>query len=137
MVDYGIKDKIALVTGASGDGLGRADAVALAACGVKVAVMDVKSGAETVEIITRAGGIAKDYTADISKSDQVDACVNQIEKDLGPVTILVNNASILSTVGMFLDIPADKFNRDVEVNTIGSVNVTRACWKPCSRLGGS
>jgi len=129
MVDYGIKDKVALITGASGDGLGRADALALAACGVKIAVMDIKESPETVELITRNGGIAKDYVADISKTEQVNAAVLQIEKDLGPVTILVNNASILTTVGMFGDIPAEKFNRDVEVNTIGTTNVTRACWK--------
>lgn len=129
MVDYGIKDKVALITGAAGDGLGRADALALAASGVKIAILDIASGSQTVELIEKNGGIAKSYEADISKMDQVERVVKQIEKDLGPVTILVNNASILSTVGMFLDIPPEKFNRDVEVNTIGTANVTRACWK--------
>jgi NAD(P)-dependent dehydrogenase (short-subunit alcohol dehydrogenase family) len=129
MIDYGIKDKVALVTGAAGDGLGRADCLALAASGAKVAILDIAPGQETVDLITKNGGIAKSYTADISQIDQVEKTINQIKEDLGPVTILVNNASILSTVGMFADIPPEKFNRDIQVNTIGTTNVTRACWK--------
>jgi len=54
--------------------------------------------------------------------------VAQIEKDLGVVEILINNASILTTVGMFAEIEPKKFNRDVEVNLIGTANVTRAVW---------
>lgn len=127
-MDYGIKNKIAIVTGAAGHGLGRADAIALAACGVKVAVLDVAPCEETVKIISDKGGTARGYACDISKMDQVKETVAKITQDLGDISILINNASILSTVGMFSDIPVERWNRDVEVNTIGTANITRAVW---------
>lgn len=127
-MDYGIKDKVALVTGAAGSGLGRADALALAACGAQVAVLDIQSCEETVKLVTKKGGKTKGYTCDISKMDEVTKTVKKINKELGPVTILVNNASILTTIGMFGTIPVDQWNRDIEVNTIGTANVSRAVW---------
>jgi 3-oxoacyl-[acyl-carrier protein] reductase len=128
-MDYGITGKTAVITGAAGDGLGRADALALSACGAKIAIIDVASADETVKLIEQAGGIAKGYECDISKADQVEKIVAQIKNDLGPVEILVNNASILSTVGFFATIPVERWNRDIEVNTIGTANITRAVWQ--------
>lgn len=127
-MDYGIKDRVAVITGAAGDGLGRADALALAECGAKIAVLDIAPLDETLKILIQKGAVAKGYSCDISNNDQVINVVDQIKKDLGPVGILVNNASILSTVGMFSEIPADRWNRDIEVNTIGTANITRAVW---------
>lgn len=127
-MDYGIQNKVALVTGAASDGLGRADALVLAQCGAKVAIVDILQALETVDLIQKQGSVANDYVCDISKPDQVETTVCQIQKDMGPVSILVNNASILTTVGMFGDIPIQKWNRDIEVNTIGTANITRAVW---------
>lgn len=128
MIDYGIKDKVAVVTGGAGAGLGRADAVALADCGCKVAVLDIAPTDETVKMIADKGGTGKGYTCDISRVDQVTETVKKINQELGPVGILINNASILTTIGMFADIPVDRWNRDIEVNTIGTANITRAVW---------
>lgn len=128
MIDYGIKGKVALVTGAAGDGLGRADTLALAECGCKIAVIDVAPTDATIALLKEKGAEAKGYNCDISNSEQVIVTVESIKKDLGPVQILVNNASILTTVGMFLDIPVEKWNRDIQVNTIGTANVSRAVW---------
>ncbi len=127
-MDYGIKNKVAVITGAAGNGLGRADALALAEAGAKIAIVDVAPSDETVKLITQKGGIAKGYICDISKVDQVNETVEQIKKDLGPVSILVNNASILTTVGMFTSIPVERWNRDIQVNTIGTANISRAVW---------
>ncbi len=127
-MDLGIKNKVAIVTGSAGAGLGRADAQALADAGAKVALVDIQNPSETADIINQSGGEARGYVCDISKMDQVTATVEKITQELGPVTILVNNASILSTVGFFADIPPEKFNRDIEVNTIGTSNITRAVW---------
>lgn len=127
-MDYGIRNRVALVTGSAGEGLGRADVLALSACGAKVAVVDIQPTEETVALVSEAGGVAKGYSVDISKGAEVQKVVAAIARDLGPVGILVNNASILSTVGLFQDIPVDRWNRDVEVNTIGTTNITRAVW---------
>jgi NAD(P)-dependent dehydrogenase (short-subunit alcohol dehydrogenase family) len=114
-MDYGIKGKVALITGGAGGGLGRADALALAGEGVNIAVIDIQSCEDTVKLIEAKGVKAKGYPCDISNEAQVKEVVAQIEKDLGAVEILVNNASILTTVGMFAEIDPKKFNRDVEV----------------------
>jgi NAD(P)-dependent dehydrogenase (short-subunit alcohol dehydrogenase family) len=127
-MEFQIKGKVALVTGAAGNGLGRADALALAGEGVHVAVLDIQPSDETVKLVEAKGVKVAGYLCDISNEGQVKEVVDRIEKDLGPVEILVNNASILTTVGMFADIDPKRFNRDVEVNLIGTVNVTRAVW---------
>ncbi len=128
-MDFQIKNKVALITGAAKQGLGRAHALALASEGVNIALIDVQDCSESEKIISEKGVKVKSYLCDISKTEEVEKVIKQIETDLGKIQILVNNASILSTVGMFGDLSAARFNRDVEVNLIGSVNVTRAVWK--------
>lgn len=120
--------KTALITGAAGNGLGRADAMALGLAGAKVALVDVADLTETLSVLSEAGITAKGYICDISEMANVSSVIKQIEADLGSVDILVNNASILTTVGLFADIPLEKWQRDVQVNLIGSANVTRAVW---------
>lgn len=125
---FGIEGKVALVTGAAGGGLGRADALALAKEGVNVAVIDIQSCDETVSLLQKEGVKALGLTCDISNETQVKEVASKIAQELGIVEILVNNASILTTVGMFADIDPKRFNRDIEVNLIGTANVTRAVW---------
>ena len=127
-MDYGIQDKVAIVTGAAGDGLGRADAMALAKEGAKIAVVDIRSCDETVKILKEQGATAFGYECDLSQEDQVNETIAKIQSDLGDVSILINNASILTTIGMFNQIPSKNWNRDVEVNVIGTTNITRAVW---------
>ncbi len=127
-MDFKIKGKVALVTGAAGKGLGRADALALAREGVNVAVIDIQSCDETVSLVQKEGVKAIGFQCDISNEIQVKEVVEKITKELGTVEILINNASILTTVGMFAEIEAKRFNRDVEVNLMGTANVTRAVW---------
>ncbi len=127
-MDLGISGKVALITGAAANGLGRAHALALAQEGVNIAVIDIQSCDETVEKIRVLGVKAQGYVCDISQEDAVKQTITEIEKDLGLIEILVNNASILTTVGMFADLDPKKFLRDVEVNFLGAVQVTRVVW---------
>lgn len=127
-MNISLPNKVAIITGAAAHGLGRADAMALGLSGCKIAVLDVADLAETVALLTEKGIEAKGYTCDISNWDQVQSVVQRIVADFGTVHILVNNASILTTVGGIQDIPVDKWNRDIQVNLIGSANVSRAVW---------
>jgi 2-hydroxycyclohexanecarboxyl-CoA dehydrogenase len=87
--------KIALVTGAAA-GIGAACAKRLAQDGIAVGVLDLDKErvADTVKAIKHAGGIAMPLAADVSKRDQVFAAVEELRGELGPVTILVNNAGV-------------------------------------------
>lgn len=87
--------RVALVTGAAA-GIGRACSVRLAREGHSIGVLDLDEArcADTVNEITAAGGKARALGADISDRAQVKAALAKLRDQLGPVTILVNNAAI-------------------------------------------
>jgi 3-oxoacyl-[acyl-carrier protein] reductase len=92
---HDLAGKVALVTGAS-RGLGAAIAVKLAACGARVAVNYFGSPPKAqavVEQIRRAGGTAEAFRADVRDEGAVAALVEQTRRQLGPIDILVINAT--------------------------------------------
>jgi 3-oxoacyl-[acyl-carrier protein] reductase len=91
-----LSGKTALVTGA-GTGIGRAVSLALAQKGAAVAVnysRSVEEAEETVQTIRGLGGKAMSVQVDISQDSQVRRMVAFIEKEWGPIGVLVNNAGI-------------------------------------------
>ena len=94
-MDLGIKDRVALVTGA-GRGIGRQICLTLGEEGVKVAVNDVfqeRAHAVADEII-RMGGQAVGVVADVTDGEAVTAMVQRIAGEWGSPDILVNNAGL-------------------------------------------
>ena len=88
--------RTAIVTGAA-RGIGAAIAKRLANDGHRVAILDLRETdtVEAVEAIKRDGGTMIGLGADVSDSTAVNAAVTRIALELGPPTILVNNAGIL------------------------------------------
>jgi NAD(P)-dependent dehydrogenase (short-subunit alcohol dehydrogenase family) len=90
-----LRGDIAIVTGAS-SGLGRRFALTLARHGATVAATArrVDRLDELVEEITAAGGRALAVALDVTDANQIAEAVDRVTNELGPVTILVNNAGI-------------------------------------------
>jgi 3-oxoacyl-[acyl-carrier protein] reductase len=91
-----MSQRVAVVTGAA-RGIGAAVAARLATDGFAVAVLDLEeaTGKGTVERINSAGGRALAVGADVSDADAVQAAVIRIADELGPPTVLVNNAGVI------------------------------------------
>jgi 3-oxoacyl-[acyl-carrier protein] reductase len=112
-----LKGRVALVTGGS-RGIGRAIAISLAEAGAVVAVNYRERAAEAAAVadaIGTAGGRAMPVGADVSKATDVTDMVSAVERDLGPVDVLVNNAGIALMRGVD-DLTEEDFDRTIAVN---------------------
>lgn len=112
-----LSEKVALVTGGS-RGIGRAVAISLAEAGAAVAVNYLERATEArnvVEAIRNAGGKAMEVGADVSRADAVAGMTSAVERELGPVDVLVNNAGIGLIRGVD-DLTEEDFDRTIAVN---------------------
>jgi NAD(P)-dependent dehydrogenase (short-subunit alcohol dehydrogenase family) len=119
--------QVALVTGGS-RGLGRAFAQALAAAGAAVAVTarTEEQLSDTVKLIRSSGGVAFAFPADVTDKFGMSQVIAQIELDIGPVDVLVNNAGVITPLGYDWEVDPDEWWRSLEVNLRGPFLCTRA-----------
>src|SRR3546814_7564280 len=118
----GLQDKVAIVTG-GGQGIGRALSLRLAAEGCKVAIFDLKPEAgEETAAIAGADAVIKIYALDVSNQDAVNAAVEAVEADLGPVWALVNNAG-WDKPAPFLANDKALWDKIIAINQIGRAHV--------------
>ena len=126
-MDLNLKGKVALVTGGS-HGLGEAICRGLAAEGANIAI-NYRKNKEVVEKLIKE--IKKDYKVeaigilgDISEEDDVERIFNEIEKNLSPVDILVNNAAI-SPTSYVKDTELELWNNTFKINSTGTFLTSR------------
>ena len=135
-MDFGIRDRVALVTGA-GRGIGLEIGKTLAAEGVRVAVNDLfeERAQEGADEIVKAGGSAMGVAGDVTDGDSVGAMVRRVTEEFGGVDILVNNAGIPavtardavpSTGGLFAGSERTQWDRTMGLITYGVLNCSRA-----------
>ena len=122
-----VDDKVALVTGAS-SGLGRHFALTLAKAGARVAVVARRKDRlnDLVAEIETFGGTAIAFELDVIDRSHFDAVLDLIEKDLGAVEILINNAGI-AVEGNTLEMADDDLDNILDVNT-------KALWLLAKRV---
>jgi NAD(P)-dependent dehydrogenase (short-subunit alcohol dehydrogenase family) len=128
--------RVALVTG-GGAGIGRAICRRLAHEGAAIAVVDrdPEAAAQTVQLITSAGGRAAPYAADVRYRDQIRAARDGVLSDLGPITYLVNNAGMVTMRSLF-DLPEDEWDLVLDVNLKGMFLVTQEVAPAIAEAGG-
>ncbi len=125
-----LKDKVALVTGAS-RGIGKAAAIALVGQGAKVVVNYARSSeaAEAiVQAITAAGGEAIALQADVSQAEQVDNLIKQTLDKFGRIDVLVNNAGITRDT-LLLRMKPEQWQAVIDLNLTGVFLCTKAVSK--------
>lgn len=122
-----LSGQVAIVTG-GGRGIGRAIALALAKAGMAVAVVarTEEQISETVDLIVEAGGSAIAFPADVTDQQAIELLVAQVEQQMGPVDLLVNNAGIAGPGGPAWEADPDEWWRCIDINLHGPFLCARA-----------
>lgn len=121
-----LEGQVALVTGAS-RGIGRAIATALAEAGATVALCarDRAACADHAASIREMGGRARGFALDVADPASIEACVSQVQTELGQVDVLVNNAGVAFSAPMH-HTSLEDLRRVMDVNFTGPYLLTRA-----------
>jgi 2-hydroxycyclohexanecarboxyl-CoA dehydrogenase len=130
-----IEGAVAVVTGA-GRGIGRATALALGGRGATVVCADIDRGAaEKVAAQCReVGATAEPFFVDVADRTAVVVLADQVERDIGPVAVLVNNAGV-GMSGPFTDMSAEDWDWVRSINLDGVVSGCAAFGPPMLRRG--
>jgi NAD(P)-dependent dehydrogenase (short-subunit alcohol dehydrogenase family) len=133
---YNLKGRVAVVTG-GGQGIGLACAQALAEEGAKVVVADLlPDRVESARAeLKRLGLEVAGAQLDVTKSAQVDAVAAQIKADLGPVSILVNNAGVAKSDVRAEDTSDEHWRFHMDVNLDGLFWCCRAFGRQMLEAG--
>jgi 3-oxoacyl-[acyl-carrier protein] reductase len=124
--------RVALVTG-GGRGIGAGIARELADAGMKVAV-SARSADQVEEVAREIGGLA--IVADVSRADDVERMVEEVERELGPIDALVANAGISGPPARTWEVQPADWWRTHEVNVKGVFLCCRAVLPGMIERGG-
>lgn len=113
---FDLSGRVAVVTGGNG-GIGRGIALGLAEAGAQVAVLarNQAKNAAVLDELKKYGGAAIAVKLDVTRRADLRPAMEAVERELGPVEILVNNAGI-SILGGTLKLEAEAWDRVLETN---------------------
>jgi len=134
-----LENHIAVVTGA-GSGIGRAIAAGYAREGAQVALLDINETAAeaAAQEIREAGGQAASFALDVTKRGDCITVAKRVAAQIGPVSILVNNAGINRRNAFTAEAEAVFKDWDdiISINLNGTFNVTHAFLEPLRATKG-
>lgn len=121
-----LEGRVAFVTGA-GFGIGRAIALRLADEGCAVGVLDrsLSDAGQTKVLVEAAGARCAFVQADVSRGEEMQAAISDLEAALGPADILVNNAGVLFTAP-FVETTHARWRALMDINLDGTFHGCQA-----------
>jgi len=129
-MDFGLKGKVAIVTGAAGKrGFGKAIAVALATEGCNLVITyntDAAGAKETVDEIKGMGCDVIAVKANICNTAEVNEMVKTALKHFGKIDILVNNAGAGTPPKLFIDTTEEEWDINIDIDLKGMLRCTKA-----------
>ncbi len=127
----GLTGKVAIVTGGA-SGMGRIIALRLANRGTRVAIFDINDDGLS-DTAAESGNITP-IRCDISDPADIEARVNQVESDLGPVDLLAHCAALMPSHKLVDESP-QSMARLFSINYLGTVNMVQAALRPMQARG--
>ena len=133
---FDLKGQIALVTGAT-YGIGMALAKAFAHAGAAIVFNDIfPEKVESALDVYKSEGInAHGYVFDVTNEEEVKSYIEKITREVGPITILCNNAGIIKRIPA-LEMSASEFREVVEVDLTGPFIMSKAVAPGMIKKGG-
>lgn len=119
-----LEGQVAVVTG-GGRGIGLAIAHSLAEGGARVVVVDVEEEGARSAARSLPGEGHAGLRADVTDAEEVQEMVRRVEEEVGPVTVLVNNAGITRD-NLLLRMSEEEWDQVLSVNLKGAFNATKA-----------
>src|SRR5882724_4816502 len=126
-MDLEIRDRVVLVTGGASN-IGRAISHEFAREGAIVALADrdQTQAERTSGEIEAAGGRVAAFVVDVTDREATARTVEAVERELGPIAVLVNNVGWTGRAQFFLDVPPERWQRVFELNLGSTFSVTHA-----------
>ena len=118
-----MKDKVVLITGASG-GIGKAIAQKFAAAKAKLALNDIAQAEEALKALSQELG-GKYFLADVSKLEEMEKMVQEIQKEFGRLDVLVNNAGITQDRTL-AKMTKEEWQKVIDIDLTGVFNCSKA-----------
>lgn len=140
MIGDGLEGRVALVTGAAGQGIGRAVAARFVAGGAHTVVTDIHPARvdRVTDVLAAAaspGTRVIGRVLDVTDHDAIEAVARDVSAELGPIRILVNNAAY-NVMGPIWDYPRDDWDRVMTTNVTGPWYLSKIAMLQMREAGG-